>query len=179
MARRTVGEPTPASSRFCRHWSIRSEVTPEACSRSVSARCAYPRRSHSWRECAEPATASRTATTTPRRTHPRSGARHQAAQAPRRGASLQPSSNATASFFLRKRESTQVKYRCMGNEHLRPRFDGRRLGGLTADDLARLVRDLRSEGKSEAPLQSCLAWSAGSTSSRSADSAGPAPSRRL
>lgn len=50
------------------------------------------------------------------------------------------------------RETTQVKYRCMVNEHLRPRFDGRRLDGLTADDLARLVRELRSEGKSEATI---------------------------
>ncbi|MDQ2760433.1 MAG: site-specific integrase [Actinomycetota bacterium] len=40
----------------------------------------------------------------------------------------------------------------MVNEHLRPRFDGLRLDGLTADDLARLVRDLRSEGKSEATI---------------------------
>ncbi len=50
------------------------------------------------------------------------------------------------------RETTQAKYRCMVNEHLRPRFDGRRLDGLAADDLAQLVRDLRSEGKSEATI---------------------------
>lgn len=38
------------------------------------------------------------------------------------------------------------------NEHLRPRFDGRRLDALSADDLARLVRELRGEGKSEATI---------------------------
>jgi integrase len=50
------------------------------------------------------------------------------------------------------RETTQAKYRCMVNEHLRPRFEGRRLDALTADDLARLVRELRAEGKSEATI---------------------------
>lgn len=48
------------------------------------------------------------------------------------------------------REATQVKYRCMVNQHLRPRFEGRRLDAVNADDLARLVRELRAEGMSEA-----------------------------
>ena len=39
------------------------------------------------------------------------------------------------------RVTTQVKYRCMVNEHLRQRFDARRLDALTADDLAHLVRE--------------------------------------
>ncbi len=50
------------------------------------------------------------------------------------------------------RETTQAKYRCMVSEHLLPRFEGRRLDALTADDLAHLVRDLRAEGKSEATI---------------------------
>jgi hypothetical protein len=63
------------------------------------------------------------------------------------------------------REATQVKYRCMVSEHLRPRFAGRRLGGVTADDLAVLVRELRAEGKSEATIVAALGGSARSTSS--------------
>jgi integrase len=54
------------------------------------------------------------------------------------------------------REATQVKYRCMVNEHLRPRFGGQRLDRVTADDLAVLVRDLRAEGKSEATIVAAL-----------------------
>jgi integrase len=50
------------------------------------------------------------------------------------------------------RETTQAKYRCMVNEHLRPRFEARRLDALSADDLAHLVRELRAEGKSEATI---------------------------
>jgi integrase len=50
------------------------------------------------------------------------------------------------------RETTQAKYRCIVNEHLRPRFEARRLDALTADDLACLVRELRGEGKSEATI---------------------------
>jgi integrase len=40
----------------------------------------------------------------------------------------------------------------MVREHLRPRFEGRSLNALTADDLAHLVRELRAEGKSEATI---------------------------
>lgn len=50
------------------------------------------------------------------------------------------------------RETTQVKYRCMVNHHLRLRFEGRRLDAVNADDLARLVRELRAEGMSEATI---------------------------
>jgi hypothetical protein len=50
------------------------------------------------------------------------------------------------------RETTQVKYRCMVNQHLRPPFEGRRLDAVNADDLARLVRELRAEGMSEATI---------------------------
>jgi hypothetical protein len=41
------------------------------------------------------------------------------------------------------RETTQARYRCMVTKHLRPRFEGRLLDALTADDLADLVRELR------------------------------------
>ena len=50
------------------------------------------------------------------------------------------------------RETTQVKYRWMVNQHLRPRFEGRRFDGVNADDLVRLVRELRAEGMSEATV---------------------------
>ena len=50
------------------------------------------------------------------------------------------------------RETTQAKYRCMVNEHLRPRLEGCRLDAVTADDLAHLVREVRAEGKSEATI---------------------------
>jgi integrase len=50
------------------------------------------------------------------------------------------------------RETTQAKYRCMVDEHLRPRFGAKRLDAVTADDLAKLVRELRAEGKSEATI---------------------------
>jgi integrase len=54
------------------------------------------------------------------------------------------------------RETTQAKYRCMVNEHLRPRFGAQRLNAVTADDLAKLVRELRAEGKSEATIRVIL-----------------------
>lgn len=54
------------------------------------------------------------------------------------------------------RETTQVKYRCIVNEHLRRRFEARRLDALAADDLARLVREMRAEGKSEATIAVAL-----------------------
>lgn len=50
------------------------------------------------------------------------------------------------------RETTQAKYRTIVNEHLRLRFEARRLDAVTADDLARLVRDMRGDGKSEATI---------------------------
>lgn len=54
------------------------------------------------------------------------------------------------------REATQVKYRRMVNEHIRPRFGGRRLDGVTAEDLAVFVRELRVEGKGEATIVAAL-----------------------
>ena len=54
------------------------------------------------------------------------------------------------------RETTQIKYRCMVNEHLGPRFGARRLDAVSADDLARLVRELRAEEKSEATIAGIL-----------------------
>lgn len=54
------------------------------------------------------------------------------------------------------RDTTQVKYQCAVNEHLRPRFEARRLDGIAADDLARLVRELRAEGKSDATIAVAL-----------------------
>lgn len=54
------------------------------------------------------------------------------------------------------REATHAKYRCMVNEHLRPRFGERRLDALDADDLAQLVRELREAGKSEATIAVAL-----------------------
>lgn len=50
------------------------------------------------------------------------------------------------------RETTQAKYRTIVNEHLRTRLGARRLDGIVADDLARLVREMRTEGKSEATI---------------------------
>jgi integrase len=50
------------------------------------------------------------------------------------------------------RETTQAKYRTIVNEHLRQRFAPRRLDAIVADDLARLVREMRTEGKSEATI---------------------------
>lgn len=54
------------------------------------------------------------------------------------------------------RDTTQAKYRCMVNQHLRPRFEARRLDAISADDLANLVRELRAEGKSEATIAVAL-----------------------
>ena len=54
------------------------------------------------------------------------------------------------------RETTQVKYRCLVNRHLRPRFEGRRLDAINADDLACLVRELRADGMSEATIAVAL-----------------------
>src|ERR1700744_397951 len=50
------------------------------------------------------------------------------------------------------RETTQAKYRSIVNEHLRRRFGARRLDAIVADDLAGLVREMRTEGKSEATI---------------------------
>lgn len=50
------------------------------------------------------------------------------------------------------RQSTQAGYRNAVDQHLRPRYGNRKLDGVTADDLASLVREMRSSGKSEATI---------------------------
>jgi hypothetical protein len=55
------------------------------------------------------------------------------------------------------RDTTQVKYRSIVEGHLRPRFDARPLDGIAADDVARLVRELRAEAKSEATIAVAVA----------------------
>jgi len=50
------------------------------------------------------------------------------------------------------RPATQAGYRNAVERHLRPRFGSRRLDGITADDLAALVREMRFERKSEATI---------------------------
>lgn len=55
------------------------------------------------------------------------------------------------------RYTTQVKYRSIVDGHLRHRFGAMRLDGVTADDLAQMVRDLRGEGKSEATIAVAVA----------------------
>jgi len=54
------------------------------------------------------------------------------------------------------RPTTQAGYRSAVEQHLRRRFGSRRLDGITADDLAALVRDLRQQGKSEATIAAVL-----------------------
>ena len=54
------------------------------------------------------------------------------------------------------RDTTQAKYRSIVNEHPRPRLAARRLDGIAADDLARLVRELRATGMSEATIAAAL-----------------------
>src|SRR5437868_12759241 len=50
------------------------------------------------------------------------------------------------------RTTTQAGYRSAVEHHLLPHFRNRRLDGITADDLAALVRDLRHQRKSEATI---------------------------
>ncbi len=54
------------------------------------------------------------------------------------------------------RATTQAGYRSAVDHHLLPRYGNRRLDGITADDLAALVRDLRQQGKSEATIAAVL-----------------------
>jgi integrase len=54
------------------------------------------------------------------------------------------------------RETTQAKYRTLVEQHLRPRLGERRLDRITADDLARGVREMRESGLSEATIFVCL-----------------------
>jgi integrase len=55
------------------------------------------------------------------------------------------------------RDTTQVKYQSVVKEHLWPRFATRRLDGITADDLALLVREMRAATRSEATIAVVLA----------------------
>jgi len=50
------------------------------------------------------------------------------------------------------RESTQAGYRNAVEQHLRPRYGRCRLDGISADDLAALVKAMRHDGKSEATI---------------------------
>ena len=54
------------------------------------------------------------------------------------------------------RPTTQAGYSSAVEQHLRRRYGNRRLDGITADDLAALVRDLRQQGKSEATIAAVL-----------------------
>ena len=54
------------------------------------------------------------------------------------------------------RPTTQAGYRSAVEHHLHPRYRNRRLDGITADDLAALVRDKRQQGKSEATIAAVL-----------------------
>jgi hypothetical protein len=54
------------------------------------------------------------------------------------------------------RPATQAGYRSAVEQHLRPRFGNRRLDSITADELAKMVRDLRQAGKSEATIHAVL-----------------------
>jgi len=55
------------------------------------------------------------------------------------------------------RDTTQVKYRSIVDGHLRPRLYARRLDHIAADDVAQLVRELRTERKSEATIAVAVA----------------------
>lgn len=51
------------------------------------------------------------------------------------------------------RPATQQSYRGAIENHLRPRWGHRRLDRLTPDDAARLIRELRAEGKAESTIE--------------------------
>lgn len=52
------------------------------------------------------------------------------------------------------RSATQASYRSALDNHLRPRWGRRRLDQISADDAARMIRELRAEGKAEATIES-------------------------
>jgi integrase len=54
------------------------------------------------------------------------------------------------------RDATQASYRNSVETHLRPRWGRRRLDAITVDDAARLVRELRGEGKAEWTISTVL-----------------------
>jgi len=61
-----------------------------------------------------------------------------------------------AEYVVDLREATRDLYRNAVERHLLPRYATRRLDAITPDDLARLVRELRSEGLSESSAQNVL-----------------------
>ncbi len=54
------------------------------------------------------------------------------------------------------RPATRNGYRNSIEKHLRPRFGPRRMDRIDIDDWARLIRDLRAEGKAESTIESIL-----------------------
>jgi integrase len=54
------------------------------------------------------------------------------------------------------REATQASYENSVRVHLKPRWRGRRLDSITPDDVARLVRDLRAQGRAEWTIATVL-----------------------
>ena len=54
------------------------------------------------------------------------------------------------------RETTQANYENSVRIHLRPRWGNRRLDAITVDDAAKLVRELRAEGKAESTIATIL-----------------------
>ena len=57
---------------------------------------------------------------------------------------------------LNLRATMQAGYRSAVEQHLRRRVGNRRIDSFTADDLAALVRDMRTQGNSEAPIAAVL-----------------------
>ena len=55
------------------------------------------------------------------------------------------------------RPRTQEVYRNAVERHLRPRFGKRRMDGITTDDLARMVRELRAKGLAERSIGGVIA----------------------
>ncbi|HLM30601.1 MAG TPA: hypothetical protein VK326_02965, partial [Solirubrobacterales bacterium] len=53
-----------------------------------------------------------------------------------------------------KRPATQASYTGSVESHLRPRWGNRRMDRITTDDAARLIQELREEGKAEATIES-------------------------
>src|SRR4051812_32080761 len=54
------------------------------------------------------------------------------------------------------RETTQANYRNSIEKHLKPRWAARRMDRISVDDCARLVRELRAEGKAESTIATIL-----------------------
>ena len=54
------------------------------------------------------------------------------------------------------RPATPASYANSIEQHLRPRWGNRRIERISVDDAARLVRELRTEGKAEATISTVL-----------------------